>query len=278
MSDKEDLKRVNKSGFPFQLRVDREIRRTVTQHGWELESMEHPWAHLETGESGFIDLIYTHTRYSTYRLVVECKRVKADDARQLKWLFLQEKDDNAETTDASCLFMEGDSQSDPPGWKFLWDWVYASVTPQSPESQFCVLPSDEGRNLPLLESLAVGLLKSMEGLAGEEIRIAESRQDKSGRRKRYILPLIVTNAKIVVCKFDPARVSLEDGTLGDADVELREVPFIRFRKSLATKFPTGEIPSLERANLARQRTVFVANAETLPEFLKELRVYLPDQW
>jgi len=37
------LKQINKSGFPFQLRVEHEIRMTEQQHGWSVASREHPW-------------------------------------------------------------------------------------------------------------------------------------------------------------------------------------------------------------------------------------------
>jgi hypothetical protein len=46
------------------------------------------------------------------------------------------------------------------------------------------------------------------------------------------------------------------------------VPFIRFRKSLATDFPEGIQVKLESANKARERTLFIVNAASLPQFLK----------
>jgi hypothetical protein len=61
-------------------------------------------------------------------------------------------------------------------------------------------------------------------------------------------------------------------------VEITTVPFIRFRKSLATSFPLGGFYYLEAANKARERTVFIINATSLPEFLKNSNMGpLPDR-
>lgn len=94
----------------------------------------------------------------------------------------------------------------------------------------------------------------------------------------FIFPAIVTNAEIAVCRFDPANIKITDGTLDVGDVEITTVPFIRFRKSLATSFPPGMFYYLNAANKARERTVFVVNASSLPEFLKNWNVNpLPDR-
>jgi hypothetical protein len=67
---------------------------------------------------------------------------------------------------------------------------------------------------------------------------------------------------------NPERIKVGDGTLDAGDVEISTVPFIRFRKSLATQFPKGKFYDLRAANRARERTVFIVNAASLPEFLK----------
>jgi hypothetical protein len=88
-ADKDALRQVNRSGFPFQLKVEHDVRATENMHHWSVASREHAWDDL-AGNSGFIDLVLKHKQFSTFRLVIECKRVKADDARLLQWLFLVE--------------------------------------------------------------------------------------------------------------------------------------------------------------------------------------------
>lgn len=44
------LSQINRSGFPFQLRVEDDITTTAPIHGWRVASREHPWA-LEDGSA-----------------------------------------------------------------------------------------------------------------------------------------------------------------------------------------------------------------------------------
>jgi hypothetical protein len=44
----EALQQTARSGFPFQLRVEEEIRSTHKAHGWSVASREHPWVHPES--------------------------------------------------------------------------------------------------------------------------------------------------------------------------------------------------------------------------------------
>jgi hypothetical protein len=254
------LKQVNRSGFPFQLGVEHAIRTTSDAHGWAVASREHPWRNPDGESSGFIDLVLRHEHFNAFRLVIECKRVKADkgdDSRQLRWLFLSPDGGSKETKLASCFEVEGGNS--------LWDNV--NVAPASPESGFCALPSDEPRNRPILERLAVEVLESVEGLAQEEANIEGSQVGRTYHDLIFIFPAIVTNAEIMVCRFDPGRIRIADGTLDAADAEVESVPFVRFRKSLATGFPRGWVRDLHAANNARERTVFVVNAAFLQKFL-----------
>jgi hypothetical protein len=90
--------------------------------------------------------------------------------------------------------------------------------------------------------------------------------------------MIVTNARLLVCRFEPSRVDLKHGLLREDDTEIIEVPMIRFRKSLATEFPQGAFYTLEGANRARERTVLVVNANHLLDTLKDWRMErMPDR-
>src|SRR5918912_1336211 len=178
MANQEDtLKQINKSGFPFQLRVEHEIRQTHQEHNWSVASHEHPWTSVDKAASGFIDLVLKHDQFSTFRLVIECKRIKADDARQLRWVFLIPDTEAQPTTLASCFEVEGrggQDQTSEPGWNDIRIWDNVRLIPASLQSEFCILQSDEQRRQPILESLASEVLESIEGLAEEEVNIEKS--------------------------------------------------------------------------------------------------------
>jgi hypothetical protein len=130
----------------------------------------------------------------------------------------------------------------------VWEDVHITGK-RSIQSEFCILKGDQSaQKSPLLESLARDVLKSVEGLAQDEVNTAISQDDRYIRL--FIFPVIVTNAQLRVCSFMPHDISIEYGTLGDSDVETSTVPFIRFRKSLETDFPQGTFRSLKEANYA----------------------------
>jgi hypothetical protein len=229
----ETLKQINKSGFPFQLKVEHEIRRTQGEHNWSVASHEHPWTSADSEASGFIDIVLKHDQFSTFRLVIECKRIKADDARQLRWVFLLPDQESKPTKLASCFEVEGwrgQDQTSESEWSDIKIWDNVRLVPTSLQSEFCILQSDEQRRQPILETLAAEVLESIEGLAEEEVSIEKS-QGSPNHARLFIFPAIVTNAEIAVCRFDPANIKINDGTLDVGDVDISTVPFIRFRKS-----------------------------------------------
>ena len=128
------------------------------------------------------------------------------------------------------------------------------------------MPSDEPRRTPILESLAVECPQSVEGLGNEEVNVMS--QGYAQHLRLFIVPVVVTNAALTICRFDPAAIRIEDGTLAAADAVTETVPFVRFRKSLATAMRESLFRDLRAANRARERTVFVVTAEHLTTFLK----------
>src|SRR5205814_1281269 len=140
-------------------------------HGWSVASHEHPWAAYD--ESGFIDIVVEHDQFSTFRVVIECKRIKADDARQLRWVFLIPDAEFKPTMLASCFEVEGwTTQEDERNvWNDIRVWDNVRLAPESLQSEFCILHSDEQRNRPILEALAREVLTSIEGLAEEEVSL-----------------------------------------------------------------------------------------------------------
>jgi hypothetical protein len=84
-------------------------------------------------------------------------------------------------------------------------------------------------------------------------------------RPWFFCPLIVTNAELYLCRFDPADVDLRTGNLNAGVSAFEAVPYIRFRKGLSTDFPPvrDEI-DLTGLSTERERTAFVVGAEALP--------------
>ena len=83
------------------------------------------------------------------------------------------------------------------------------------------------------------------------------------------IPVILTTADLYTCNFNPDDISINDGTLKESG--FKQVPLVRFRKSLTTK------PQVEKslANITaeakvKERTVFIINAKYLIEILKRL--------
>lgn len=262
------LKQINKSGFPFQLKIVHEIMSSKDEHGWYVSSTEHPWKSNDQQVSGYIDIVLSHRNISTARMVVECKRIRSNDGRQLNWIFLANEQNPEITGTASCFELEGSGERVASGsyeWRDLRVWDNVFLNPRSFESQFCILSADEPQRQPLLERLATEVLESIEGIAQEEVRMIKSQ--KGNHLRLFVFPAIVTNAELSICRFKSENVKLHDGTLNDDEVEIETVPFVRFRKSIGTEFPAGEFYRLEQANKARERTVFIVNSSCLSEFL-----------
>lgn len=238
---------VNASGFAFQLGVEQVIRQTERSHGWRVISREHPWSLND--QQGFIDLTISK---GIVNGVIECKRV-----RDGSWVFLVPNGEEARNTHSRVLWVAGKERKSLSGW----DWV--EHLPDSYVSSFCVVRGGGEGDRPLLERLCSTLLASVDALAQEEVSILQRRYD--GWHGFY-LPMIVTTARLHLCRFKPNEVDLVTGTLSAATFE--EVPFIRFNKGFSTSRPPGAEPgNLADAANAHERTVLVVRADHLTKFL-----------
>jgi hypothetical protein len=257
MADNHDslLDLINASGFLFQVRVEREIEKlNLSSSGWRWDviAREHRWVDPFDGKEGFIDLIIGS---DVDRVVIECKRTT--DA---SWLFLIPKD-QAQTSQARLLWTyEGPIPRETYRRK-LFEWHNFQAKPRTYESMFCIIRGKGEKEAPMLERLASQLLRSVEGLAKEEV---ESESTSQGNRHLYI-PTIITNAKLIVCQHKIDDVDISTGRLEKAD--FFEVPFVRFRKNLSSSTPEHTHPDLEKANLYNERTVFVVSSNSIGEFL-----------
>lgn len=187
-NEEETLKQLNKSGFPFQLCIEHVIRITTSEHNWGVASREHPWRKPDSGSSGFIDLVLSRDDFPGDRLVIECKRIKGDDSRQLQWLFLLPDPNSSPTQEMSCLevWAAPPTKAAHGGWQDHRIWEDLQVNPSSFQSEFCILTGDDPKRQPILESLCAELLESLDGLAGEEVNISKSR--KTGTGPFFIFP------------------------------------------------------------------------------------------
>lgn len=260
------LELLNGSGFPFQIGVRREVERTTGTHGWKIDAEEHFWRHSETKNFGFIDLVSSHSNY-IFTILIECKRVKEEG----KWLFLMPREYAGEQRRISALCTHyPDSESKP-----FFGWCDFDFDPVSPEAAYCVFRGQDEKK-PMLERIADDLLPAVEGVGVEEMQLKSGDKGSTGEW-RLFLPVIVTNATLCTGTFDADKVDMSSGRLPEGACEFTPVPFVRFRKSLATHFPgtctwANYSNSLGRASRLKERTVLVMNSAALADSLKLLRV------
>lgn len=245
--DNKLLKLVNSAGFLFQLRIQEEIERIPGRYRKSVLAREYRWNDLETGHEGFIDLVIAVGTNS--KMVVECKRV-----RDAEWIFLVPS--RAEETRRTRVLWT--KKNDETRQCAAWDQL--ALTPQSLESEFCIVRGQSGDQQPMLERLSSIVVRSAEALASEELNYGESME------LQFYFPVIITTASLRVCRFQSSDIDLLSGELGDADFE--EVPFIRFTKSLSSTLSNSRLPSkLSDSARENQRTVFVVNANKLSDVL-----------
>ena len=160
-----------------------------------------------------------------------------------------------------------------PQRRQLSDWGDIQVTPASPESEFCSVKGQGDQQTPMLERIAGTLVESVEGLSNDVLQL-----DLGNYKSRVILPVIVTNAALLIGQFDPTVVDKSSGEVEDAD--FHEVPHLRFRKSLSmTSMPDDpDGARLRDLAAASERTVFVVNAAAFPAWLRALDVGDSSPW
>ena len=247
-------KMVNSSGFLFQLGVEHEINKTAGDHGWQVLVREYPWSDPESGSDGFIDLVLRHFSYIC-RIVVECKR-----SRDASWVFLVPQKSEKQLLVARCLWTNSAT-----GGQVSSGWHDFTISPKAPEAAFCVIRGTGEGDQGLLERLSGTLLKATESLAAEELQL---RSRYTGEGPLIYLPFIVTTAQLEVCRYNPADISLADGTIPNGKFE--SVPIVCLRKSLTTKLSPGAVPrELKESYQDKERTIFIVQAAELTKVLKQ---------
>lgn len=249
---------VNQSGFPLQVGLTDLIQKTTDQHGWKVRFIEHSWKNDLDKESGFIDIVI-EDRHCTSIMLIECKRVLDSS-----WIFIVPKSKPIPRRHVKAWVTRFAGNA----FKQLF-WADLTLTPDSFESEFCVVSGQDSKSKPMLERVASDIVSATEALALEEKDYQAQLKDSL----RMYFSVIVTTAKLQVCSFEPGKVSLLDGKV--AETEFTEVPYIRFRKQLSTR-PTSAhfnvVSGLHEFIRAKEHTVFVVNAQALTEFLTDFEV------
>ena len=269
-------KQVNASGFPFQIRIEREILKSYEQHSWLPIAPEHYWKNPETKREGFIDLVLHKEprgivvggpNYDEY-MVVECKRVKEGS-----WVFLNPNTSQHKNASTKLLTVYQISEQRKP----VVEWADLKYEPLSYMSSFCVVPGQADKQTPMLERISAELLDSLEHVAAEELNYLYTKFDSTQQndfQQRIFVPVIVTNAKLVLCTFEPDEVELSKGLLEEDSGEFEKVEYIRFQKSLSTNYSTkDQAQNLESANKLNERTIFVVSSSAITPFLKNWGAY-----
>jgi len=265
--DKDIFSLLKNSGFPFQMGVRRQIERTQIEHGWLIDAEEYRWQHPLSNETGFVDLVASHSGFLV-SLVIECKRNRDDG----KWLFLIPRGHEREQARVSTLCtMKTKTSAGTP--EFL-GWSDFDFTPGSPEAAYCLIHSQDEKN-PMLERITDSLLPSVESVGHKDVAL-KSEVDYLCDYRLFV-PLIVTNATLYAAEFDPEEVDMTTGRLPEGKCTFKEVPLIRFRKSLTSHYPRADRLPRDRGPLSlrvleNERTVLVANSASLTESLKSLRL------
>lgn len=246
----------NASGFLFQLRVAHLINETSS--GWSVLVEEHPWKDSETGEDGFIDLVVAR---DSIRLVMECKRVTEG-----AWIFLERAGFQAATLRTRCFVtLNSTNGSKVGGWEEL------TLSPEAPESAFCIVRGTGEADRPLLERLASRTATATEAFGSQELMV-ESAGSYLDFKTAYI-PVIVTGADLFLCNVDPADIDLSSGRIDPSKATFTKIDAIRFRKALTTDFDLSSFSEIKPVSRAAERTVFVVNVMSLPEWLRSLRFH-----
>jgi hypothetical protein len=247
-----NLNLLNASGFAFQLAIEASVRARPGRLSWRVVGREHPWKAAEA--SGYADLILT---CGNLYVVVECKRT-----REGQWMFLMPDPDQMSRSHAKVAWIDT-----KPHRKALAGWDDIQVYPQSPESDFCAIRGQGEDGRPMLERVAGQVVAAADGLCADLMELHER-----SARSKVVLPVVVTNASLVVGQFDPASVDLSTAQVTSAT--FTSVGHIRFRKTLGTAAAPLPYEAEELRDLSEGavRTVFVVHSSAFTSWLDQIAI------
>lgn len=247
-ANRRQLDQVNRSGFPLQIGVEDEIRAlSSTRDPWHIVGAEVPWA------EGFIDLV---ARWGPLLAVVECKRV--DDQ---EWIFLVPTDDEP-TIRTNWNFY--DSREAPPGRPglYLGEFTMAS---SSFEASMCVMSKKNSGNVTI-ERMCQDLIRASQGIVNVPVVKPEGELE-------ILVPILVTTAKLTICKYNSRQIDPYDGIIPDGAATFEQgVPYVRFRKAfeLLTEMQSDVPIPLAMLAEEHQQTVLVCNGACVKRLFMDL--------
>ena len=257
--DKAQLKkRVNSSGFPQQIGLEAQVKKTYKVHRWSVLHSEHSWESSNTGTSGFIDLILINETNNLI-LIVECKRVQ-----NTHWIFLTEQVEPRKMVHAKAWRTHEDN-----GKPVEFGWTDLSIDPPTVESRFCVPQGENKRSKSMLERIASEVVESTKAFAIENQLFHKG---SMGYCRDYF-SAIVTTADLIISNFDPSKIDVATGTTDETTS--KNVSYVRFRKQLSTyDRPKGSWKESTPRDIEREkeRTVFIINSSSFIEFLSKFVV------
>lgn len=211
---------------------------------------EMPWRD-SLGHEGFLDFV---ARTSQATVTVECKKTEADVLTFLAPRGADHTSQDDMTRDTRCLSMQRLHHGDGAVTIFAGCWW---PDPQTPEAAFCVVGRSPRERL--LERDAQSLIRATDAYAGRAMRGLVAPHHQREVRDTPIFPVLVTNAKLFVARYDPTVVSLESGHFEELDeAGIVPVEVVRFRKAFLSDRDLGS------------RTVFVVRATAFAGLLGRL--------
>ena len=261
-NDETVLRYANESGFPLQIGVQHAIKAAKSLIPWSVRYVEHGWVHPDQLGNGYIDLVLQ--AYGARQcLVVESKRKIETD-----WVFMHSSGQASNRRHAKVWVTEATGNN-----VLRHGWSDCQVDSNCPEANFCsVRGQGSDDREPMLERTAGQLILATEALAHAE----RDFRSPTMPYVRTFTPILVTTATLSVVEFDPSTVSLADGKIPCGTV--RRVPWLRLRKQLATRFvrlTTDDYAVGGDPSYSMENTVFVVQASSLIEFLKDYELNLP---
>ncbi len=245
---------LNKSGLPFQLAVESEIRRLGPQNGTTEVWREVPYS------EGFIDVV---ARLGRMLLVFECKR------SEKPWLFICDPQWSGPHTRCRLEWFNGRAPlpqvvTTEHSRVFCGEWNMVEGTD---ESSFCVIEKGSNHNM---ENMCREVIEGAHELLADE----ELARDEFA----VAVPVIVTNAILHVCSMSPRDILWDSGALSEAHGNFTTTDMIRFRKSLVSSRSNmydRSAMEMRHWTLDRERTVFVMNPTALGRFLMRIGSLTP---
>lgn len=245
------------SGFPFQTAVASAIGQLKD---WSVVAEEFPWRDDLAGDQ-FLDLVVSDDHFV---VSIECKKTQKEmftflqpgskGVSEERFQFLRPGKAADSVVGARVLYLEQIQDSTKRMELFCADRF---MSPASSQSSFCVVStSSSGKDQRLLERDAQRLIRATDSYAWQYK--GDFKVKSNSEYERLVLPVIVTNAKLFVAKYDAASVSLDTGQFQTPDAAaLAPVDCVRFRKSFTSHGHRDH----------GDRTVFVVTASSLLAFL-----------